>query len=63
MAFTLCYVAAHLTLELVDEQEAEAILGTARFPRNVLADRPRTSYDQRACPRFTRSAEVPQHGD
>ncbi len=26
MAFTLCYVAAHLALELVDEQEAEAIL-------------------------------------
>ena len=26
MAFTLCYVAAHLALDLVDEQEAEAIL-------------------------------------
>lgn len=26
MAFTLCYVAAHLALELVDEQQAEAIL-------------------------------------
>ncbi len=26
MAFTLCYVAAHLALELVDEKEAEAIL-------------------------------------
>jgi hypothetical protein len=25
-AFTLCYVAAHLALDLVDEQEAEAIL-------------------------------------
>ena len=26
MAFTLCYVAAHLALDLVDEQQAEAIL-------------------------------------
>jgi len=26
MAFTLCYVTAHLALDLVDEQEAEAIL-------------------------------------
>ena len=26
MAFTLCYVAAHLALDLVDEQEAKAIL-------------------------------------
>jgi hypothetical protein len=26
VAFTLCYVAAHLALDLVDEQEAEAIL-------------------------------------
>ena len=26
MAFTLCYVAAHLALDLLDEQEAEAIL-------------------------------------
>ena len=26
MAFTLCYVAAHLALDLVNEQEAEAIL-------------------------------------
>jgi len=26
MAFTLCYVAAHLALDLVDEQDAEAIL-------------------------------------
>ena len=26
MAFMLCYVAAHLALDLVDEQEAEAIL-------------------------------------
>lgn len=26
MAFTLCYVAAHLALDLIDEQEAEAIL-------------------------------------
>lgn len=26
MAFTLCYVAAHLALDLVDEREAEAIL-------------------------------------
>lgn len=26
MAFTLCYVSAHLALDLVDEQEAEAIL-------------------------------------
>ena len=26
MAFTLCYVAAHLALDLVDEQKAEAIL-------------------------------------
>ena len=26
MAFTLCYVAAHLALDLVDEQEADAIL-------------------------------------
>jgi hypothetical protein len=26
MAFTLCYVAAHLALDLVDEQEAETIL-------------------------------------
>jgi hypothetical protein len=26
MAFTLCYVAAHLALDLVDEQGAEAIL-------------------------------------
>lgn len=26
MAFTLCYVAAHLALELVDEKKAEAIL-------------------------------------
>src|ERR1022692_1351911 len=26
MAFTLCYVAAHLALDLVDEEKAEAIL-------------------------------------
>ena len=26
MAFTLCYVAAHLALDLLDEQEAEAVL-------------------------------------
>jgi hypothetical protein len=26
MAFTLCYVAAHLALDLLDEQQAEAIL-------------------------------------
>ncbi len=26
MAFTLCYVAAHLAIDLVDEQEADAIL-------------------------------------
>lgn len=26
MAFALCYVAAHLALDLVDEREAEAIL-------------------------------------
>lgn len=26
LAFTLCYVAAHLALDLVDEQQAEAIL-------------------------------------
>ncbi len=26
MAFTLCYVAAHLALDLLDEQKAEAIL-------------------------------------
>ena len=26
MAFTLCYIAAHLALDLVDEQDAEAIL-------------------------------------
>jgi hypothetical protein len=26
MAFTLCYVAAHLALDLVDEQQAQAIL-------------------------------------
>jgi hypothetical protein len=26
MAFTLCYVAAHLALDLLDEREAEAIL-------------------------------------
>lgn len=26
MAFTLCYVAAHLALELIDEKEAETIL-------------------------------------
>jgi hypothetical protein len=26
MAFTLCYVAAHLALELINEQEAEAVL-------------------------------------
>jgi len=26
MAFTLCYVAAHLALDLLDEQEAQAIL-------------------------------------
>jgi hypothetical protein len=26
MAFTLCYVAAHLALDLLDEQEAEVIL-------------------------------------
>jgi hypothetical protein len=26
MAFTLCYVAAHLALDLVDEQQADAIL-------------------------------------
>lgn len=26
MAFTLCYIAAHLALDLVNEQEAEAIL-------------------------------------
>ena len=26
MAFTLCYVAAHLALDFLDEQQAEAIL-------------------------------------
>lgn len=26
MAFSLCYVAAHLALDLVDEQETEAIM-------------------------------------
>ena len=26
MAFTLCYVAAHLALDLLDEEQAEAIL-------------------------------------
>ena len=26
LAFALCYVAAHLVLELIDEQQAEAIL-------------------------------------
>lgn len=26
MAFVLCYVAAHLALDLLDEQQAEAIL-------------------------------------
>jgi hypothetical protein len=26
MAFTLCYVAAHFALDLVDEEKAEAIL-------------------------------------
>lgn len=26
MAFTLCYIAAHLALDLVDEEKAEAIL-------------------------------------
>jgi hypothetical protein len=35
MAFTLCYVAAHLALELVDEQEAEAILS---YCENHLAE-------------------------
>lgn len=35
MAFTLCYVAAHLALDLVNEQEAEAIL---TYCENHLAD-------------------------
>jgi hypothetical protein len=35
MAFTLCYVAAHLALDLLDEHEAEAILS---YCENHLAE-------------------------
>jgi len=30
MAFALCYVTSHLALDLVDEEEAEAILDSER---------------------------------